>query len=80
MTPFCFYPFHYRMHAHFLYAYKYVLSNPVIQSCYFLFPECQECQWESQVLGVQYGEFNIATLNLPHGLFFCAQNLPHDQD
>jgi len=43
-------------------------------------PECQECQWESQVLGVQYGEFNIATLNLPHGLFFCAQNLPHGQD
>ena len=67
MTPFCFYPFHYRVHAHFLYAYKYVLSNPVIQSCYFLFPECQECQWESQVLGVQYGECNIATLNLPHG-------------
>ena len=33
----------------------------------FSFSEYQECQWESQVLGVQYGECNIATLNLPHG-------------
>jgi len=50
MTPFCFYPFHYRMHAHFLYAYKYVLSNSVILSCYFLFQNAKNANGKVKYL------------------------------
>ena len=64
MTPFCFYPFHCRMHAHFLYAYKYVLSNSIILSCYFIFQNTKNPN--GQVKYLVYCMEN-AILNLPHG-------------